>query len=250
MSSIFEVCEDLLWIYRERLGSPEFWAEPLNALTNASFLIAAALAWDFASRRRATTRTTIALLSLTSVIGFGSFFFHTVPNHFTMWLDIVPIALFQIVFLWLVCNRMLGLSRLALAAVVVGVVGSSFALFPLHEPLNGSLFYLPSLGAMLTIGWAWSSKASNEAYLLVVAACCFALAITARSCDMIVPWHFGSHWLWHVLNGFVVYMTLRAWIVFVAADQRMEIPATPPSDRRDMINCEHTMQKLDISDFS
>jgi hypothetical protein len=225
MLSFLEVCEDLLWMYRERLGSPEFWAEPLNALTNASFLIAAALAWDFASRRRTTTRTTIALLSLASVIGFGSFFFHTVPNHFTMWLDIVPIALFQIVFLWLVCNRMFGLSRLASAAVVGGVVGSSFALFPVHEPLNGSLFYLPSLGAMLTIGWAWSNKASSEAYLLVGAACCFALAITARSCDMIVPWHFGSHFLWHALNGVVVYMLLRAWIVFVAANQKMEILA-------------------------
>jgi hypothetical protein len=243
MSSIFEVCEDLLWIYRERLGSPEFWAEPLNALTNASFLIAAVLAWEFASRRRANTRTTIALLSLASLIGFGSFFFHTVPNYFTMWLDIVPIALFQIVYLWLASNRMLGLNRLASLAVVVGVVGTSFALFPLHEPLNGSLFYLPSLVAMLTIGWAWSKKFNCEPYLLVGAACCFLLAVTARSIDKEVPWQFGSHFLWHVLNGVVVYMLLRAWIVFVAANLKMEILAAPPSERRDRINREYAMQK-------
>ena len=84
MSHLFEVCNKLLGLYRERGFSPEFWAEPLNALTNASFLIAAFFAWDFASRRRVATRTTNALLSLAGVIGFGSFFFHTIPNQFTM----------------------------------------------------------------------------------------------------------------------------------------------------------------------
>ena len=213
MSHFLDVCEELLGLYRERALSPEFWAEPLNALTNASFLIAAFFAWDLAGRRRAVTRTTIALLSLAGLIGFGSFLFHTVPNHFTMWLDIVPIALFQILFLWLVSNEMIALSRLASVAIVVGVVGSSFALFPLHEPLNGSLFYLPSLLAMLTIGVVWARKSSREPYLLVGAACCFLLAVTARSLDHEVLWRFGTHFLWHVLNGVVVYMALRTWIV-------------------------------------
>jgi hypothetical protein len=227
VQSLFEVCDTLLWVYRERLGNPAFWAEPLNALTNTAFLIAAFFAWDLASRRRATTRTTIALLSLAGAIGFGSFFFHTVPNYFTMWLDVVPIALFQVFFLWLAGNRMLGLGRFASAALVIGVVGSSFILFPLHEPLNGSLFYLPSLLAMLTFGLVWSRKVTREPYLLVGAACCFAVAVTARSVDMIVPWHFGSHFLWHLLNGIVVYLALRAWIVFVAVNDKMEIRATP-----------------------
>lgn len=232
MHSPFEVCETLLWIYRERFGNPAFWAEPLNALTNASFLIAAFLAWDFANRRRATTRATTALLTLAGVIGFGSFFFHTVPNHFTMWLDIIPIALFQVLFLGLAGNRMLGLSRLASAALIIGVVGSSFALFPILKPLNGSLFYAPSFLAMLTIGLVWSRKTNHESYLLVGAACCFALAVTARSVDMIVPWHFGSHFLWHLLNGVVVYLALRAWIVFVAVNQPMEILTTPLNELR------------------
>jgi hypothetical protein len=243
MPSIFEVCEELLWIYRERFGNPEFWAEPLNALTNAAFLIAAFFAWDFASRRRVATRTTNLLLSLGGVIGFGSFFFHTVPNQFTMWLDIVPIALFQVLFLGLVSNKMLALSRLASVTIVVGVVGSSFALFPLHEPLNGSLFYLPSLLAMLTIGYVWAKKTKSEPYLLVGAGCCFALAVAARSVDMIVPWPFGSHFLWHVMNGVVVYMILRAWIVFVAVNERMEIVATPVSEPRDRTDHEYATQE-------
>lgn len=243
MSHLLEVCKELLGLYRERGFSPEFWAEPLNALTNASFLIAAFFAWDFASRRRVATRTTNALLSLAGVIGFGSFFFHTIPNHFTMWLDIVPIALFQVLFLWLVSNRMLTLSRVASAAIVLGVVGSSFALFPVHEPLNGSLFYLPSLLAMLTIGYVWAKRTNFEPYLLVGAACCFLLAVTARSMDKEVPWHFGSHFLWHVMNGVVVYLVLRSWIVFVAANEKMEILATPLSELRDRIDHEYAKQE-------
>lgn len=243
MSHLFEVCNKLLGLYRERGFSPEFWAEPLNALTNAAFLIAAFFAWDFASRRRVATRTTNALLSLAGVIGFGSFFFHTIPNHFTMWLDIVPIALFQVLFLWLVSNRMLTLSRVESAAIVLGVVGSSFALFPVHEPLNGSLFYLPSLLAMLTIGYVWAKRTNFEPYLLVGAACCFLLAVTARSMDKEVPWHFGSHFLWHVMNGVVVYLVLRSWIVFVAVNEKMEILTTPLSELRDKINHEYATQE-------
>ncbi len=233
MQSIFNVSDALLWIYRERFGDPAFWAEPLNALTNASFLIAALLAWNLASRRRANSRTTIALISLAGVIGFGSFFFHTVPNHFTMWLDIVPIALFQLFFLWLAGTRMLGLSRKASAALMIGVVGSSFVLLPLHEPLNGSLFYLPSLLALLVIGLVWSRRKSSEPYLLVSAACCFTVAITARSVDMIVPWHFGTHFVWHTMNGVVIYLALRAWIVVVTKSRETEIPAAPISELRE-----------------
>ena len=221
MSHCFEVCADLLGLYRERGLSVEFWAEPLNALTNASFVIAAVFAWDIAARKRAATRMTIALLSLAGLIGYGSFFFHTLPSHFTMWLDIVPIALFQVVFLWLVSHEMLALNRLVSVGIVAGVAGSSFALLPLHEPLNGSLFYVPSLLAMLTIGVSWARRSSSEPYLLVGAACCFLLALTARSLDWKVSWHFGTHFLWHVLNGVVVYMALRTWIIFVAADQEM-----------------------------
>ncbi|MCO6044246.1 ceramidase [Aeoliella sp. ICT_H6.2] len=232
MSIFFNVSAVLLWIYRERSGSPAFWAEPLNAITNASFLIAALLAWRFADRRRATTHTTLALVSLAVVIGSGSFYFHSVPNHFTMWLDIVPIALFQVFFLWLVSNRMLDLSRVSSTVIVVGVVGSSFALLPLHAPLNGSLFYFPSVLAMLTLGVLWVRKSSREPYLLVGAACVFALAIIARSVDWIVPWPFGSHFLWHLLNGVVVYMALRAWIVFVARNESMELSDTRPSGLR------------------
>jgi hypothetical protein len=60
---------------------------------------------------------------------------------------------------------------------------------------------------------------------------------------MIVPWHFGSHFLWHVMNGVVVYMALRAWIVFVAVNEKMEILATPLSELRDRVDHEYATQE-------
>lgn len=224
MSHPFHICIHLLGIYRERNFNPDFWAEPLNALTNASFLIAAALASRLAIRQRVTTPTTIALIALAGLIGFGSFLFHTVPNRFTMWLDIIPIALFQVLFFWLVSRTMLSMSRWTSAGIVVGVVGSSLALFPLHEPMNGSLFYMPSLMAMLALGTMWAERSRAEPYLLMGAASCFTLAVAARSVDWTVPWPCGTHFLWHLLNCVVVYLALRAWVVFVALHQKTAIP--------------------------
>lgn len=220
MSELFEACTEFLGIYRERNFHPNFWAEPLNAVTNASFVIAGGFAWRLASQRRATTLLTNALLSIALAIAFGSFFFHTIPNRFTKALDIAPIALFQALFLWLVCRWMLSLSRAAAAAVVIGVVGASFALLPVQQPLNGSLFYLPALAAMATLGTLYARRSNDERYLLLGAASCFAVAIAVRSVDWVVPWRFGTHFLWHLLNGVVVYLTLRAWVVYVAAGVR------------------------------
>jgi len=63
--------------YCERTG-PEYWAEPVNALTNAAFLIAALVMW----RRTAGLPLARVLCLILFVIGLGSYLFHT---HATLW---------------------------------------------------------------------------------------------------------------------------------------------------------------------
>lgn len=235
MQATVRITDSLLWMYKERFGNPAFWAEPLNAITNASFLIAAVFAWDLAARRRVNNRETIVLLSLASAIAVGSFLFHTMPNSLTMWMDMIPIATFQLYFLWLVGTRMLKLSRGASATLVTAVVGSSFAFFPLHNYLNGSLFYLPVLIAMLVIGFVLSSGKSSEPKLLLWAAGCFSIAVVARTGDWIVPWKFGSHFLWHSINGVVIYLALRAWIVFADETEKEKDVSTSHSKTNALI---------------
>lgn len=217
MSVLLQVSVELLNLYRERNFSPAFWAEPWNALTNASFLVAALFAMVLALRLRATTPTTYGLILLSAVVGFGSFCFHTVPNRVTLWLDIVPIAIFQASFLFLATSRMLRLSRSGALMVVLGVMGVSFALLPVHSLFNGSLFYAPSLVAMVWIGVLQTTLTKREPYLILGAACCFLFAVTARSLDWLVPWRIGTHFMWHLLNGVVVYLLLRSWILHIAS---------------------------------
>jgi len=209
-------------MYRERSGDPAFWAEPFNALSNASFIIAAAFAMDLAIRRRALTPSAIALILIAGVIGCGSFLFHTIPLPLTKWLDILPIMLFQIIFLWLISRDLLSINGWISAGIVIVVVGSSLALMPILQPLNGSLFYIPSLAAMFTFGTLWAKRRRTEPFILLIAACCFTVAITARSIDWIVPWPWGTHFLWHLMNGFVVYAGLRTWIVAISLNKTQE----------------------------
>lgn len=225
IAELVQASSDLLDLYRERDGDASFWAEPFNAITNASFLIAAIASLRFAVRKEAASIFTLVLICVVATIGCGSFFFHTVPNHVTMWLDIGPIALFQICFLWLFTRKMLEFPTWAAAAVVGGVVGTSFALMQFHDTLNGSLFYCPPLLALLGFGATWMERSKDEPYLLFSAGCTFALAIAARSMDWSVPWSIGTHFVWHSLNGVVIYLLLRTWIVFTVSEPDVEVDA-------------------------
>ena len=207
----------LLHLYRERSGDPSFWGEPINAVTNASFVLAALAAWNLASRRGVLTESTWILIVLAASIGIGSFLFHTCATHSTMWLDIVPISLFQVAFLWLAGRYMVQLPAVAAIGLIAAVISLSFAAMPFHKPLNGSLFYCPPLLAMAGIGLTVFLQRGPEPFLLPMAATVFAVAILARSIDWNVPYSCGTHFLWHLLNGLVLYLAMRAWIVHLTA---------------------------------
>lgn len=213
MTDTYFISQLMLQLYRERGGDPSFWGEPLNALSNASFLVAAAFGMDLAVKRRDLVPATLVLILLAATIGCGSFLFHTIPSVQTMWLDIIPITLFQIAFMWLLSRTILPANAWQAAAIVAVVVGASYALMPIKLLLNGSLFYIPSLLAMWIYSVIWARKSESERGLLALAAAFFSLALAARSLDWEVPWSMGTHFLWHLLNGAVVYSALRTWII-------------------------------------
>lgn len=97
-------------LYCERL-SAEFWAEPINALTNIAFIIAAWGIWQM-SRRSSALSPGIWMLIVTGIaIGGGSFTFHTVATNWARVPDIVPILVFQLVFIWLYGREVIALTR-------------------------------------------------------------------------------------------------------------------------------------------
>lgn len=198
-------------LYCERTD-PAFWAEPVNALSNGAFLIAASVA--FVQWRRADARDwpLALLIALTAVIGVGSFVFHTLATRGAALFDIVPIALFIYGYLFFALRRFLGLSLVASLALLGAFAALSYvetAIVP-RGALNGSHAYLPALGATLLVGWLARRRAAGR--YMTAAAVTLAVSLTFRSIDNAVCAAFpiGTHFLWHSLNAVVLYLLLVA----------------------------------------
>src|SRR5918992_5368812 len=86
--------------YCERVG-PGLFAEPLNAVTNLSFIFAAWAAWILAKRTNTLTTGIKVLIAIGVSVGIGSILWHTLPNSWTLILDTVPIVIFIMWYIWL-----------------------------------------------------------------------------------------------------------------------------------------------------
>jgi len=200
-------------LYCERLG-PSFWAEPVNALTNASFLMAAVAAFVLWRRGGGRDWPALGLIAVTFAIGIGSFIFHTVATRGAALFDTVPIAVFIYGYLWLALRRFLKLSVWMAPALVIafGLLSYAEGLVVPRGTLNGSHAYLPAMAALIVVGWL--TREDRPRRLLWSAAGVFAISIFFRSIDQAVcgALPFGTHFLWHTLNGLVLYLLLRAAI--------------------------------------
>jgi hypothetical protein len=206
--------------YCERTD-PSFWSEPLNAVTNAAFLVAAACA--LALWRRADNRDWPALwlIVVTAIVGIGSFLFHTVANRWSLLADLVPIAVFIYSYFLLALRRYLGLGLVA--AILTTAVFAAFNMsfdriwYAVVGPysLNGSIGYLPAATALVVIGGAALSKRADMAGRgLLLAAAIFAVSLIFRSVDeaLCAALPMGTHFLWHTLNAVVLFVLMRTAI--------------------------------------
>jgi len=207
-------------LYCERTD-PSFWAEPVNALSNAAFLIAAALAYrDWRARRGDIAA--LLLIGVTALVGFGSFAFHTLATRGAALLDTIPIALFIHGYLYVALRRFVGLGPVLSLALVVAFFAFTQGLTAATPRglLNSSVGYLPALAAMLAVGWIVRGDAAGRALLRTAAV--FAASLTLRTIDLWVcpDLPLGTHALWHVLNAVVLYLLLRTVLAAGPADRR------------------------------
>ena len=197
-------------LYCERLA-PGFWAEPVNALTNLSFLLAAFYAWRLAAKRQALSTGTWTLIALIAAIGIGSFLFHTFANGWSMAADVIPILLFQVTFLWIYGARVVGW-RLPVRLLTGALLIAAFAAGGRHpEVLNGSLRYAPAVVLLLGLGaYHWMNAASERGVLLLATGVlCVSLLFRSIDLSLCDTLPIGSHFLWHLLNGLVLYLVFR-----------------------------------------
>src|SRR5262245_30433974 len=89
-----------IYNYCERGQESGFWAEPLNAISNAAFIIAALIATlaFFSQARERRGLAEAGLILLVYVIGTGSFLFHTYATRWASIADTAPIGLFMLAY--------------------------------------------------------------------------------------------------------------------------------------------------------
>ena len=202
--------------YCERTDAA-FWAEPVNALSNAAFLIAAALA----ARRARGNGPVLALAGIVFVVGIGSFLFHTLANRWSMLADVIPIAVFIYSYFALAMARFFGFRPAAATALTLAFAGLSFGLTPALDAMsgrsvsgltNGSIDYVPAILALLGVGLALLSRAPGTARSVLATAGIFLVSLTFRTVDVGVCARLplGTHFLWHGLNAVVLYRLLIA----------------------------------------
>ena len=225
-----------VFLYCERGTNEALLAEPINAISNVAFLLAALIGLQLVLWRPPEERSPdhFLLPVLVLFIGLGSLAFHLYADQVTALADVVPITVFMLVYLGFALNRFLGvppawtvLVVIGFAAIVAitmqvqcsaGAIGLLGPDVPGAKPcLNGSLFYLPALVALIVVGLVLSERGHRAAPYLLWAAAILAVSITLRSldlalCDQVVieGRKVGTHFAWHVLNALALFLLLRA----------------------------------------
>ncbi len=162
-------------------------AEPINAASNGAFLLAALAGLGLLLLRPREQRSAdhYLLISLVLFIGLGSLAFHLYATGATELADVLPIGVFMLVYLGFALNRFLGVPAGWTVLLVIGFtalmaangqvkcwdggIGIPGADVQGVKPcLNGSLFYLPALAALIVVGLLLEEKRHRGRALSVV----------------------------------------------------------------------------------
>ncbi len=214
--------------YCERVD-PTFWSEPINAITNAAFLIAAWVVWRRMNRMdlpRDGVFWARVLIANLAVIGAGSFLFHTFANGWSMLADVIPIASFVFIYIY-VANRFYARLQppwtwVTLIFVLPFLWLGTLALLAVGPALGASATYGAVALIILIYGILLLRGLPRVGVGLIIGAGLLCLSITSRALDdpmcHVLP--MGTHFLWHTLNGIML-----GWMIWVFLRHLRDTPA-------------------------
>jgi hypothetical protein len=208
-------------IYCERLG-PGLWAEPLNAVSNLAFIVAGILLVAALRRCDPPVRrdpTIVALVALTFIIGIGSALLHTFAVVWAALTDVVPIALFILLYMYLALRRLVALPLWG-CWLGVAVVLFLTVVMPLAFGFSISTYGV-ALAAMLGVGGVLHFGRRHPAGpRILVAAGIFAVSLALRTADepLCAALPVGTHYFWHLFNAVVLYSLTRTMMTFGRRD--------------------------------
>lgn len=184
-----------------------YWAEPVNAATNAAFLIAAAIM--LLRVRGQGMPLAVVLCWILAAIGVGSYLFHTHATIWAMIADVAPIAVFVLTYVY-AANR--AYWRMPVWAAGLGTLAFlpyAALTTPIYEALpffKISSFYWPVAVLIAAYAVLLSRRAPMTARGLGIGAGILAVSLAFRSSDMGVcdSLPLGTHFMWHILNGIML----------------------------------------------
>lgn len=187
-----------------------YWSEPLNAITNLAFIIAALILW----RRSAGVPMARVLSGILFVIGVGSFLFHA---HATIWAsmaDVVPIGVFILTYLFVTNRDMVPMGGWLAVGATALFIPYAAAMVPILNRIHFaaiSNFYW-TVPILLCLYAAFLRRKPGIAQGFLFGAALLSVSITIRSLDEILcdVFPIGTHFMWHILNGIML-----GWMIHV-----------------------------------
>lgn len=203
--------------YCERL-EPGLWAEPVNLVTNALFVLVGVIAWQRSAPLAARGLYSGQVLAvILCIIGIGSALFHSFATRWASAADVLPIGIFVLSYIYVSNRDFAGLGKYwAIPATLIGFA----LLWPLASGIRmiwpqagGNALYGAVCLLIFLYAVALIPVLPRTGGRLLAGALILALSITARALDLPLceDWPLGTHFLWHVLNAVMLGWMIETW---------------------------------------
>lgn len=190
-----------------------FWSEPVNALTNAAFLIAALYVWP----RAKATPMGRALAVILFVIGLGSFAFHTFATQWASLADVLPIVVFILTYIFAANRDYFGLSTGRAVLVTLLFFPFAAATVPLFAQLGmgSSAAYAPVPLLIFIYSYLLRVRAPVTARGMAAGAVilCGSIALRMADAPLCDGFPLGTHFAWHIVNALMLGHMIRVYSV-------------------------------------
>ena len=191
-------------IYCERLDIG-IWAEPVNAITNVAFILAAIIMW-----LRCKNLVECKILSfLLFSIGCGSFLFHTYAQTWAALLDVTAILIFILTYIFVANRRFFACSKMVSSIGVILFFPYQLLLASILSNIQffgSSVQYIPVAILIFIYSGLLRKSEPNLSYGLFIGASILCLSIIFRTIDE--PFcsisSVGTHFVWHILNAIML----------------------------------------------
>ncbi len=202
--------------YCERID-PGLLGEPLNAISNITFFIAAYyLGKSLALREREASEADIQsryLINLVWFIGFGSLTFHVFATIWAGMLDIFPIALLILSYSYLSLRRFFVINKYISYLAPLVIIFITLILSKIGNVTNSA--YFAALSGIILIGFISLFYCQKKILFgMLLAAFIFSVSLTLRIFDEMLCSNIviGTHWIWHILNSLTLYIIIKIFI--------------------------------------